>query len=369
MALSYPTEGGLLILHRITLLIMALGSVAVSAALAAGDPDLQDRPKAGSVADFLRFIKENPSAKQEALRRLKAMGDNAIPELAREIKVNPYAAFALMELRPEPNEARIAEAVRLLANGNDSIEAYPKEWFPETPVKYLAGCGSPGLQATLNCLRAMAPKADSEAVPIGVLISVDGSTPVLLIGVLGRFGPQAREAIPTLLLFLKYRPEYANRPVYASYAQKALIDIGADCCEPYLVEIAETKAGFPVLEAFGERAVPALIQCLQNADRQVRVSACESLGRLGPRGAKAVAALVSLARAEATDQLAALAAQRALSEIDPEALRRARWEQHVRPWLVWGGMAVVLATTVAVLIVLVRRRRLKSAEPDADATR
>ena len=144
---------------------------------------------------------------------------------------------------------------------------------------------------------------------------------IALCALVGRHGPKARAAVPTLLRIL----EESDRPVVVRFAAAwALTRIGqeASAAAPKLVAILrqlDEPRGLHdqvirALAAIGRPAVPSLVEALQDKEWAARLLALEALGTLGPTAIKAAPAI---AASGAEDLLLGRAAQAALRRIRP----------------------------------------------------
>jgi len=113
--------------------------------------------------------------------------------------------------------------------------------------------------------------------------------------ILGRFGPEARAAIPALVATLN-DPD----PHLRSVAALALGEIGPHTPEvcPALIGLLKTESRLSAVRAlnrFGfeaRAAVPSLIDLLQDSEPEVRWNAAQALGTIGPEARAAVPALI-----------------------------------------------------------------------------
>ena len=148
---------------------------------------------------------------------------------------------------------------------------------------------------------------------------------------LGEIGPDAKDAIPTLIDLLQDREVYVRKS-----AANALGEIGLHAKEavPALITALGDEDSWVrvyTAEALGKigakEAVPALIGALEDEDNYVRRHATEALGEIGPDAKDAVPALIKLLEDE--DKYVQGKAVTALKKITGEDLGEdpSKWQQ------------------------------------------
>lgn len=131
-------------------------------------------------------------------------------------------------------------------------------------------------------------KKGKSAVPILVELLEDGSEDAAVI--LGMFGADALEAIPSLMVYKK-NFENRNRPPFMDHSRSS-----------WFIDVALMKIGVHTKEA-----VPYLTQTLDVNDYMVRLYATEALREIGPDAVYALPTLIKLTNYTNTRELAASA--------------------------------------------------------------
>jgi HEAT repeat protein len=201
----------------------------------------------------------------------------------RDYRVQVNAARALNQIGLAARAA-IPELVAALASPASEVQAAAAE--------ALAGMGSeaaaavPTLAAALSTSEFTVQRAAAAA--------------------LGRIGPNAFQAVPALARLVRdCRDLEACR-----YAAETLALIGAAGLSVLLDTVGahqDSNARAFAASALGkmgpwaEKAVPALLAALADADRSVRWAAVEALGALGPAAGAAAPVLADLARDEGNE--------------------------------------------------------------------
>ena len=140
---------------------------------------------------------------------------------------------------------------------------------------------------------------------------------------LGNIGPEAREAVSTLIKALG--DDDADVCLHAAWA---LASIGPEAVPALIQALSDDKLERRMYAAIAlgrsgirseakETAVPALIQALQDENAKVRLYATKSLGQIGPEAKEVVPALIQALENEYAEVREAAA--EALKEIGPEA--------------------------------------------------
>ncbi|MGO8928673.1 MAG: HEAT repeat domain-containing protein [Limisphaerales bacterium] len=220
----------------------------------------------------------NQSTAETANEAVKHMGTNAIPTLLEMFSASD-SALDIKLLKWSYTWRRWAGK---------------QHFFKISPSPHLRSYEA--LEA-LIAFRALGPEA-SGAVP-GLIHLLNQNPPawnqVWIEGLLGEFGPAAKQAVPALLRKSQDSSPYARRG-----ALDALGKIGT---EP-------------------DRVVPVLINALHDPDSYVRGSALGALGKYGPNAKLAVPALVAFLNAS-NDSANTMLAADALKAIDPAAAAQA----------------------------------------------
>jgi HEAT repeat protein len=210
-------------------------------------------------------------SRSSAARTLADLGSTAVPHLvrlldARDPRIRGSAAEALGQFGPVARPA----IPRLLDCLND----------PDTTLRGTAA----------EALGRIALEPQRVVPALRAAVQTPGSGGDKAIEALGRFGPAAREAVPTLVEELREDRLHDRRGIVF-----ALTHIGPEARE----------------------AVPALVDVLLAERGNLRSAAAETLGRIGPAAAPAVPALCEVLGASDTD--AQRNAITALGEIGPAA--------------------------------------------------
>ncbi len=260
-----------------------------------------------------------------ALREMGPAAKVAIPELTEmlghaDLSVRSRAAEALLEMRPEGKVA-IPFVVEEILEGRDSSVSH--SWF--------------------NALARLGPDAKA-AVPRLVKLLDSRVGGCAAARVLGSIGPEAKAAIPELERLLAHENEY-----FRVAAAGALVEIGPPAEPPIstLVELlqsdtaqirlaaaralgtvgAEAKAAVPGLVELVQdkdrevrkavRKSPAPVEWARRADRDVRTTAAEALGKIGAEAKAAIPSLVEAIRDD--DRKVRRTAGEALGKMGPGA--------------------------------------------------
>jgi HEAT repeat protein len=110
---------------------------------------------------------------------------------------------------------------------------------------------------------------------------------------LERLGPQARDAVPSLIALLKSHQEYV-----VDQAERVLGKIGPAAKEavPALIEEMKHRKNMFIIHALGEigspEAVPTLTELLKDPDPSLRQSTAFALGQIGPGSKEAIPSLL-----------------------------------------------------------------------------
>lgn len=115
---------------------------------------------------------------------------------------------------------------------------------------------------------------------------------------MGGIGPDAREAIPDLLAFLKVSDAYSR--VFAAWALWRIDPVGQTATATQVLAAAVTDSfntGLNAIRALDQMdqvqlAVPPLVEVLKAADKFNRTQAANLLARIGPDASPAVQALI-----------------------------------------------------------------------------
>jgi HEAT repeat protein len=167
---------------------------------------------------------------------------------------------------------------------------------------------------------------EPKAVPVllDLLRHKDGKVRAAAAWYLGRLGPKANDAIPHLIPLLKDTdPEVKDRAQYAL----SMMGKSAESALPDLLEALNNSedrsfqhkvlGSFEGLAEESDAAVLALATVLKHEDAFLRLHAVEVLGRLGPRAAAAIPALISVR--EDSDEQVRIAVAMVLRESDSAA--------------------------------------------------
>ena len=155
--------------------------------------------------------------------------------------------------------------------------------------------------------------------------------PLYLTQALGKIGPAAQPAVPTLTDLLKAKDEYVRA---AASEALGLIGPKAGSATPALTAALEDQVGGVGVAAAlalwridqSPKAIPALVDFLKSKENQyVRISAAQALGQIGPPAAKTAGPiLLDIAQNDTMRGVngryeVRTAAKTALAKIDPEA--------------------------------------------------
>lgn len=285
-------------------------NVRAAAANAVGSLGSEAKPAVGQLTQMLRDPDKNVRGK--AARALAETGPEAVPSLVTALKddeARPYAAAALAEVRPVPQDAVGA----LIDNLRE-----PEPEQRAAVQTALISIGAPAVPPLIHSLRDK-DRRNSAALTLGRIgKAAEPALPDLLEGLkdpdatfrisshqaLVHMGPSA---VPKLAQALK---DPSDRVWYSAVLALAKIGPAARSAVPALVEAmkAENK-GLRILalnaliriepdhRAIGgrlEEIVPVLSESLKHDEAAIRSWSCVCLGRIG-RGAKpAVAGLAAL---------------------------------------------------------------------------
>jgi hypothetical protein len=187
-----------------------------------------------------------------------------INERADKLVAKAVADAGVADIRPDPTWT--AEPPADLA-------------VPEA-ARMLAGDDRRGRRIAAQTLAAADPE---KAVPIllGALNAKNAESRMAAIWALGRIGPPAAEAVPSLVKALDGEAAPPRDPKESSVTRLRR--------EKRSARIREYTAR--ALANIGPRAVPALIRALGSSDPETRIAAARALGRMGPKAKEAVPAL------------------------------------------------------------------------------
>jgi HEAT repeat protein len=199
-----------------------------------------------------------------------------------------------------------------------SARVMPIESVPEKAVPILADClgdQDPSVRRRAGeALGALGPAAKA-AVPAlaRALTNKHGQVNDWALAALEAIGPEAAAAVPTVLSIIEADDGRDLRDMFRLL--KAIgrePDLAIPALRRFLAEPHELYGAFAAdtLAAFGERAVPALVEALSSRDQRVRRGAIRSLGDLGPAAGEALPALATV---EAEDPLEWLRVQARLA--------------------------------------------------------
>jgi HEAT repeat protein len=314
-------------------LARALGSKSIQARVAAAEALANIGPSAEAavpalVAGLADPYADGRKAVAACLARIGAAAEPAIPALLplladRDSGVREAAALALEKIGPKTVpalietvqtrdvrrlKAWIASMIKtsqwLTRPGYESIAIdYPKAWsslhWAAYDIMEERACLEAAQEAALQVLGKFGPAA-SAAVPTIVQALADPNPAIKVAGIqaLGRIGPEAKSAVPNLVPILVHGSKLAR-----TVAAVALLNIDLNWASDSAV--AEAIAG----------AIPVLIDVVESSgDRETRQSAAKALGLIG-REAKA--AIPALTRAlEDKDRRIQDEAAKALAKID-----------------------------------------------------
>jgi HEAT repeat protein len=298
-----------------------------------GEAASRGKPTLSAIARALHDPQDVVRDEAEAALRRGAASGMGVPELASALK-SPRAAArrgaaaalgyygttaggagpALLEaLDDEDPSVREAAALSIV-----STRGVPLEPLSEKAVPVLAGCLSdedPLVRRRAGeALRNLGPAARA-AVPalIGALRNEKGQVNDWALLALGAIGPDARAAGPAVQSILAVDDGQDHRDAFRVLKSiGAEPDLGIPVLRRLLVEPHDLYAEFAAdaLTAFGERAVPTLVEALSSENHRVRGGAIGSLGDLAGAGKPA---LPALAKVEAEDPLESLRVQARLA--------------------------------------------------------
>jgi HEAT repeat protein len=150
-------------------------------------------------------------------------------------------------------------------------------------------------RAAVNVLNKMSPKNVKDAVPqvAEALKDKDPGIRGIALGILNKLGADAKSASPKLAELLKDKD-----PVLRKTVLGVLDKLGADAAPSALALlnlVAEEKDLLPdvqkMLEKFGIAALPSYLKALESENPVVKQLAADQIGKLGPAGREAAAAL------------------------------------------------------------------------------
>ena len=231
---------------------------------------------------------EDREARASAALALGEIGQAALPaaqqlaELARQDPASLVRGSAIEALRRLGYPDLLPLLLERLASG---AEADPETVEEEADQK-----------AAVDALLLLRP-AEQVTVPalIPLLQSPEAALAARAAHVLGRIGPPAQAAIPSLVRRLEGDPTRE-----ATYVE-ALANIGPAAAPPLLSKLGQVNPSalsnhwsFSSLKAMETRAVPALAAALSDANDQVRLAALLLLADLGPQARSASSRVVGL---------------------------------------------------------------------------
>lgn len=220
---------------------------------------------------------KDPEVRRSSAFALAAIGIDALPGLRQALNdsspdVRQIAIQGLIKLGPDAGPA-VTELVALFTSKDRDTA-----------------------RRAFDAVMAIGPR--SAAVPGLVLALRESSVAVRLWAIqsLAKLGPDAKEALPSLLGELQPKERAVSNAVL-----EAVNSIGAkDAAVPQLRKLirADTpEARQWVVQSLGklgahaEKALPELVEALDDKDSVVAESALEAIAKVGPRGAKAVIAM------------------------------------------------------------------------------
>jgi HEAT repeat protein len=179
----------------------------------------------------------------------------------QEARIRAAATKALVDLKPDP--ALAMPAIRRVMEGAS----------PDAMADIVEAIADVGVPAVPNLIKAL------EAEPLRPKIAT----------LLGRLGPEAREAAPALAgVVEKDKSPVARR--------EALIALGA-------------------MGPFAADEAPVITKVLNDEDSKLRAAACYALGKIGPLAIASKANLMECLKSN--DELCSMAAAWALTRVDP----------------------------------------------------
>jgi len=254
-----------------------------------------------------------PDIEGRAHAVLAKLGAVAVPALKRALNdprepVRSSAATTLARIvPPAPREAVKEPIAKLIAAMND-----PDLLRRERAIQAVGQRGAEAKDAVPALIKLLEPGAVS--LPLAVELQygrqVRASHSHHVIEALGRIGPTAQAALPSLRRFLRDKElEIAGAEAIdvlvrawrrggedrrAALEALGRIGPGAEDAIPALAR-AMPEAGAPeALASIGPVAVPALIESLRSSDRATREAAMRALARIGPAARDAVPLVAGL---------------------------------------------------------------------------
>jgi HEAT repeat protein len=186
----------------------------------------------------------------------------------KEPRTRAAATKCLIDLKPRP--ALLMPAIGKI------MDAVQPEMMPNI-VEAIADVGAPAVPVLVKALNEQSQRAKVAAI-------------------LGRLGPEAKEAAPALAGIVENDKSPAAR-------REALIALGA-------------------IGPFASGQAPAIAKVLKDDDSQLRAAACYALGKIGPLAIGSKNELLECLKSE--DELCSMAAAWALTRVDPNCPEGAR---------------------------------------------
>jgi serine/threonine protein kinase/HEAT repeat protein/uncharacterized coiled-coil protein SlyX len=259
------------------------------------NPDGASKSDAPALAPSLGPHAADRVAAAGAMLRANPRDPGAIRTLVQGVKdadsnVRRQAGEYLLQLRPRPKAA--ASGYAAILKGDNTLDV------------------------RLRAAEALwdVDRNGPEVLPVLIEGVRDRGMRQRALGIMARLGPQAKDALPTLLPLL----QAGSLP---NVVCDVFSNIGPDAVPP-LMELFSRKglAGGQtgnMLGSMGSDAAPSLLKLLADPDRLVRSSAIMTLGQVGPSAPEVIPALIEAAQKE--DPGLRLTALTALGIAGPEA--------------------------------------------------
>jgi HEAT repeat protein len=242
--------------------------------------------------------------------------EDSVEDLIRKLTdpkrtIGDKAAKALQQRGKEAVPALVKALAETGPVGERAMAVLGRIGSPAVPglSKALTGKSADARQLAATALKHIGPDA-KDAVPALLVALKEGKAKhgperLQMIDALGAIGPAAKDAVPQLIDVLKERDEFNSIPLHAAVA---LGQIGPAAKEavPVLMQALDSKEGktgalrIHVLEALGRMgpaasaAVPGLLKDIKKSGGASRILAVELLAQIGVEDKQQLAALEEL---------------------------------------------------------------------------